>query len=109
MPGCSTIGLPTPAPLPNTRLRTPGGRPASSKILVKCHAISGVSPAGLNTAVLPATSAGISFHEGIANGKFQGVITPTTPIGARIDIAHLLGISLGVVTPYMRRPSPAAR
>src|SRR5262249_61566874 len=105
--GCSTSGLRTFDPDPNTRLSTPGGRPASSKIFVKCHAISGVSPAGLNTAVLPATSAGISFQEGIANGKFQGVITPATPIGLRTDIAPLFGISLGAVTPYMRRPSPA--
>ena len=109
MPGWATMGSPTWAPLPNTRLRTPAGSPAASKIFAKCQAISGVSPAGLNTAVLPATSAGISFQDGIANGKFQGVMTPTTPIGARTDIAHLLGISLGVVTPYMRRPSPAAR
>jgi len=107
--GCSTSGAPTWEPEPNTRLSTPPGSPASSKMRTKCHAISGVSPAGLNTAVLPATSAGMSFHDGIAKGKFHGVTTPTTPIGARTDIAHLLGISLGVVTPYMRRPSPAAR
>jgi hypothetical protein len=30
-------------------------------------------------------------------------------MGTRTLIAHLFGISLGVVTPYMRRPSPAAR
>src|SRR6266850_7020707 len=103
------MGSPTCDPLPKTRFRTPGGSPASSKILVKCQAISGVSPAGLNTAVLPATRAGMSFQEGIAKGKFHGVITPATPTGTRADIAHLLGISLGVVTPYIRRPSPAAR
>ncbi len=109
IPGCATIGSPTCEPLPNTRFSTPGGSPASSKIRAKCQADSGVSPAGLNTAVLPATSAGMSFQEGIANGKFHGVMTPTTPIGTRADIAHLSRISLGVVTPYMRRPSPAAR
>ena len=49
------------------------------------------------------------FQVGIANGKFHGVMKPHTPIGERTDIAHLFGISLGVVTPYMRRPSPAAR
>src|SRR5262249_56893264 len=107
--GEPTMGPPPGGRGPKARFSPRGGRPASSKILVKCQAISGVSPAGLKPAVLPATRAGISFQEGIANGKFQGVITPTAPIGARIDIAHLLGISLGVVTPYMRRPSPAAR
>jgi hypothetical protein len=33
--------------------------------------------------VLPATSAGASFHAGIATGKFQGVMSPTTPTGLR--------------------------
>ena len=50
----------------------------------------------------------MSFQVGMAKGKFQGVMTPTTPSGTRTDIAHLSGISLGVVTPCMRRPSPAA-
>jgi len=53
----------------------------------------------LNTTVFPASSAGKIFHVGTANGKFHAVITPTTPIGTRTLIAHLFGISLGVVTP----------
>ena len=59
------------------------------------------------TQVLPATRAGKSFHEGIAMGKFQGQIMPMTPTGWRVHMANLLGSSLGVVSPYMRRPSPA--
>jgi hypothetical protein len=37
----------------------------------------------LITTVLPATSAGASFHAGIALGKFHGVISATTPSGLR--------------------------
>ena len=60
---------------PVTRLTTPGGMPASSRILTKLTADSGVSVAGLNTTVLPQTSAGMIFHDGIAIGKFHGVMT----------------------------------
>ena len=56
-----------------------------------------MSPAGLKTAVLPVTSAGMSFHVGIAIGKLNGVITATTPIGWRRLIANLSGISAGTV------------
>ena len=48
--------------------------PASSRILTKLSAESGVSVAGLKTTVLPQTSAGMIFHDGIAIGKFHGVM-----------------------------------
>ena len=59
------------------------------------------------TAVFPQMSAGNSFHAGIATGKFHGVMIPTTPIGRRMAIANLSGISDGTVWPNSRRPSPA--
>src|SRR5262249_22816291 len=65
---------PTSPPPPVTRLTTPGGTPASSRILTKFSAESGVSVAGLKTTVLPQTRAGMIFHDGIAIGKFHGVI-----------------------------------
>ncbi len=37
--------------------------------------------AGLKTTVLPQTRAGMIFHDGIAIGKFHGVMTAHTPIG----------------------------
>jgi len=46
-------------------------------------AIKGVREAGLKTTESPETNAGAIFHAGIAIGKFQGVKTPTTPIGSR--------------------------
>ncbi len=59
------------------------------------------------THVLPPTSAGNDFQDGIAMGKFQGVIRPTTPTGMRTLMANLFCNSLGVVLPNRRRPSPA--
>ena len=70
-------------------------------------AVHGVSVAGLNTIVLPATSAGAIFQHGIAIGKFHGVITATGPSGALTVYTNVRGISDGIVCPPMRRPSPA--
>ena len=83
--------------------------PASSSTLTKLTADSGVSDDGLNTTVLPHTSAGMIFHDGIAIGKFHGVITAQTPSGWRTDIANLSRSSDGTVWPYRRRPSPAMK
>ena len=94
------IAVPTSSPPPVTRLTTPCGMPASSRILTKLTAESGVSVAGLNTTVLPQTSAGMIFHDGMAIGKFHGVITAQTPSGWRTDIANLSRSSEGTVCPY---------
>jgi hypothetical protein len=51
--------------------------------------------------------AGKSFQDGIAMGKFHGVIMAQTPRGWRTAMANLLGSSEGVVMPKRRRPSPA--
>ncbi len=53
---------------------------------------------------LPASSAGNVFHDGIATGKFHGVIIPTTPTGWRVVNAILFGISHGTVSPHAARP-----
>ena len=60
------------------RLRLVLGDDAGRVTLVR-----GASKASLSTTALPWTSAGASFHTGIASGKFQGVISPTTPSGRR--------------------------
>jgi hypothetical protein len=44
---------------------------------------SGVISEGLMTTVLPAARAGATFQTSSISGKFQGVISPTTPIGSR--------------------------
>ena len=66
-----------------------------------------MSVAGFITTVLPQISAGIAFQDGMAIGKFQGVISEQTPMGLRTVMQNLLGSSEGVVWPNCRRPSPA--
>src|SRR4029079_17068533 len=83
------IGVPTSGPSPVTMFTTPSGTPASMSVRTQFTADSGVGDAGLNTTVLPQTSAGMIFHDGIAIGKFHGVMTAQTPSGWRIDMAHL--------------------
>ena len=43
---------------------------------------AGVCSAGFITTVLPAASAGASFHVAMSSGKFHGMICPTTPSGS---------------------------
>src|SRR5262245_13328481 len=93
---CVVIISPTSGP-PVTRFTTPGGIPASSRILTKLTADNGVNVAGLKTIVLPHTRAGVIFHDGIAIGKFQGVMIEHTPSGCRTDIANLSRSSEGTV------------
>ena len=71
------------------------------------HALSGAADAGLSTTVLPQISAGASFQAGMALGKFQGVIRPTTPMGLRRANMWTRSRSLGTSMPGRREPSPA--
>src|SRR6185369_5296393 len=76
----------TPGSLsPCTRLTTPRGAPTSSSPRTNAVAVSGVNGDGFSTAVFPAIRAGASFHTGIATGKFQGLIKPTTPSGCELE------------------------
>jgi hypothetical protein len=107
--GASSSALPTSPPPPVTRLTTPGGTPASSSTFTKFRADNGVRVAGFSTTVFPQIRAGRIFHDGIAIGKFHGVMMPQTPMGWRMDIANLSRISDGAVWPCWRRPSPAMK
>ena len=64
---------------------------------------SGACSDGLSTIPLPASSAGKHFHDGIATGKFHGVIIPTTPTGWRVVQAILSGSSDGTTSRPARR------
>ena len=103
--GCSTSRAPAVEPGPTTTLTTPSGIPDSTAIRSNSSAVSGVSSAGLRTTVLPAASAGASFHEAIVSGKFHGVISATTPSGSRNVIVTPPGT--GIVSPRARS-GPAA-
>ena len=67
--------------------------------------MSGVSSAGFRTTVFPAASAGATFHEAIASGKFQGVMRPTTPSGSRN--VRSMPPATGIVSPSSRSGAPA--
>ncbi len=60
---------------------------------------TGVISEGLMTTVLPAASAGHSFHISSASGLFHGVIAATTPIGSRTVKTCMLGTLLARVSP----------
>src|SRR5271169_5987778 len=93
---CCERGAPALGPSPLTKFTTPRGTPASVRIWTRWYDESGVSSAGFSTTVFPLMSAGIIFHEGMAMGKFHGVIMPQTPMDCRTLMANLLGSSEGV-------------
>jgi hypothetical protein len=105
MSGCSTSRRPHSRPGPATTSTTPSGMPASSAICAKRSAVSGVSSAGLRTTVLPAARAGASFQAAIVSGKFQGVMSPTTPSGSRT--VSPTPPATGIVSPSRRSGAAA--
>ncbi len=70
--GCVTSGSPTSGPKPVTMLTTPGGNPAFSNNSPKANAETDEYSDGFQTTVLPAASAGASFHVASSSGEFQG-------------------------------------
>ena len=56
--------------------------------------------------MLPAASAGATFHEAINSGKFQGTMRPTTPIGSR-RVRSSPGFDTGIVWPKTLFAAPA--
>ena len=56
--------------------------------------------------MLPAASAGATFHEAISSGKFHGTISPTTPIGSR-SVRSRPGFETGIVCPKILLAAPA--
>ena len=79
--GCAVSDLPVVSPMPLTTLTTPGGTPASWTNSARRMAVTGLHSAGLCTTVQPAASAGAIFHVLSMKGVFQGVMTPTGPMG----------------------------
>ena len=61
-------GLPAVAPAPVMRFATPAGTPASVSTVMSIIAVCGVSSACLRTKVLPAASAGATFHATCSSG-----------------------------------------
>src|SRR5205823_2726648 len=80
--GWVTIASPQSLPKPVTTLNTPGGNPALTKSSASSRSDTGVCSEGFATIVLPAASAGASFHAVSNSEEFQGVMVPTTPTGS---------------------------
>ncbi len=85
---------------------TPGGKPASSASSPIRRAVIGERLAGLRMQVLPAASAGPSFQLAMRSGKFQGTMSPTTPIGSR-RVRSRPGFVTGIVWPKTLFAAPA--
>ena len=81
--GCEAIASPTSGPVPQTRLNTPAGMPASAHSSAKMKAVSGATSAGLHTTVHPAAIAAPAFEMIERSGAFHAVMAPTTPDGSR--------------------------
>ena len=84
--------------------------PASTHASTKATPHAGASSDGFITTPLPASSAGKIFQLGMAIGKFQGVIIPTTPTGIRV--VHAIFVRhLGRARrrPIADRPWPATK
>lgn len=58
-----------------------GGAPTSFQPRTNSTPDSGVTSDGFSSTAQPAASAGGTSRPGIANGKFHGVITPTSGCG----------------------------
>lgn len=76
-------------PLPVIMFKTPFGKIPSINF-VNSKILNDVNTDGLITVVQPATISGANFHAAIRNGKFQGIICPTTPICSFNTILNLL-------------------
>ena len=82
MPSLSISSWPAVLPPPVTKLKTPSRQPGLLAHLVQLHAHPAASSlAGLNTTVLPATSAPPAGPAASASGKLNGEITAQTPYG----------------------------
>src|SRR3954453_5465001 len=83
--GLARAAAPISAPGPNTRLITPGGSPASSRIRIVIQAESAWVEAGFQTTVLPIIAGEVVRLAPIAV-KLNGLIAKTNPSSARYSI-----------------------
>ena len=111
MPGCEDSAAPTVGPSPSTRLKTPGGTPASCRISAMTWPESGAISEGFSTIVQPAASAGATLQAIWLAGQFQGVMSPQTPTGSRtifvVPCIFSNSKSLRMPSATMKCPRPA--
>ncbi len=83
MPGWAEIASPTTSPVPYTTLRTPAGRPASSVISSRIAGGERRDLRRLPDDRVARDQRGGELGDDLLEGKFHGVMAPTTPIGSR--------------------------
>src|SRR5579862_1618047 len=83
--GLASAGSPISAPLPYTRLMTPGGRPASSYSFISHHAEYAAVDAGFHTTVLPMSATDVGRFAPMAV-KLNGVTAKTNPSSGRYSM-----------------------
>jgi hypothetical protein len=106
--GSSTSAWPT-SPAPGSTCSSPSGSPASSNRRASATPPdTGVLASGFSTTALPSASAGPTERMASTYGKFQGVITPTTPTGTRRAMLVRPGVSDGSSMPSGCETSAAA-
>ena len=81
--GWAISGSPAVLPKPCTRLKTPGGTPASRISSPRRLVVSGESSDIFITAVLPSARQGAVFQVAVMNGTFHGEISAQTPTGCQ--------------------------
>ena len=94
-----------PASEEHTTLRTPAGRPASTRMSTRAKLDNGVRWAGLKTIVQPAAMAGPILRVAMASGKFHGVTSTHGPIGWRDTKIRVKPSPESIMSPPMRTAS----
>ena len=89
-----------------TTSTAPAGNPAAATRSANRSAVSGVSSAGLTTAVFPAARAGATLRQSIDSGAFHGTMCALTPTGSGTVYASVPGPS-GMVSPCRAVAAPA--
>ena len=87
------------------KLKTPLGKPASTRAAASWPEHAAVVGAGTQTTVFPAASAGATSSAIMVYGQFHGVTTPTTPRGTRIVSALRSAETDGISSPCTRTAS----
>src|SRR5207248_131108 len=91
---------PVDGPSPGTRLKTPGGKPTSSRSSVIRMTASDAYSDGFMTTVQPVARAGAAFWANRKTGAFQGMIAATTPTGSRsVYEKYSAPVKCGIVSP----------
>ena len=104
---CVVKALPQGSPKPVITLTTPFGNPAFSINFANSNNVTGANSEALMTTVFPIASAGANFTAVNSICEFHGIIAAITPIGIRVVVTCILGLSIGTTVPSTLSANPA--